>query len=320
MKKPLISVVMPVYNVSQYIERSILSVINQTYQAIELVIVNDGSKDNSVSIAEDLLEQHGFSYRLINQINSGVSSARNKGIKESHGEYVFVMDSDDIIHPKTIDTLHTICLNHKVDYAFSGYKSINQKDENPPINSFDDVLLRKGKDACQKYYRRKEKYIAPALFIKRTAIEEHNLFYDEECKFAEDDLYVWNVLAVAEKIAYFPQPLYGYVYHENSTMTSSTYEKYLTSYHCCKKLKMNVIDKSLNMCEWAELFVPRHMLGVIHAASKVLPFDEVEKLINDTSFYQESKKLLNSKSLSILIVLSMFHLSRPLFYQFLHRF
>ena len=320
MQKPIVSIIIPIYNVRKYIERCILSVINQTYKEIELIIINDGTKDDSIILATGLLEEYRYPYKLVDQNNSGVSVARNVGIRQSSGDYIFVMDSDDIIHPKAIEILCDICSTNNVDCVFSNYQIIDQNKDLQSINGREKIYIRTSKDACKKFFTRQEKYIAPALMIRRSVLVEKELYYDERCRFAEDDLFVWNVLAVTTKIAYYSGMLYGYVFHENSTMTSSSYDKYVSSYLACCELRKRVIDNSPNTSGMSDKFVARHMLGVIHAAAKVLDYEEFMKLIDSTSFRKESCKILLSKDLRITAILIQLFLSSRQFHKFCRKF
>ena len=96
LKKPVVSLIMPVYNVEKYLEKALRSVKNQTFKDFELIIVNDGSTDGSIDIIEKFCNENE-NFRLINQENQGPSVARNTGIKESVGEYIGFMDSDDYL-------------------------------------------------------------------------------------------------------------------------------------------------------------------------------------------------------------------------------
>lgn len=92
----LISIIMPVYNAEKYLNRSIESVMNQTYKNIEIILVNDGSTDASLTICSNY-QKADSRIKLINQKNSGVSAARNRGIDEATGTYIMFIDSDDYI-------------------------------------------------------------------------------------------------------------------------------------------------------------------------------------------------------------------------------
>lgn len=101
-----VSIITPVYNVEECIERSINSVINQTNKDFELLLIDDGSKDRSIDIAKDLLEKTDIDYKIITQKNSGVSVARNKGIEVAVGEYITFLDSDDYIDSRFIELMY----------------------------------------------------------------------------------------------------------------------------------------------------------------------------------------------------------------------
>ena len=95
---PKISVIIPVYNTENYLKECLNSVINQTFKDIEIICVNDGSTDNSLSILEEYARTDSR-IKIINQKNQGVSSSRNNGIKSARGEYIMFLDSDDLYKP-----------------------------------------------------------------------------------------------------------------------------------------------------------------------------------------------------------------------------
>lgn len=102
MEYPLVSIIVPVYNNEKYIERCLNSILNQTYTNIQIIVINDGSTDNSYKICKKYAEQDNRIF-LISQKNSGVSSARNTGLKEAKGEVLSFIDSDDWVHERFIE-------------------------------------------------------------------------------------------------------------------------------------------------------------------------------------------------------------------------
>ena len=99
-----ISVIVPIYNVEKYIDRCIKSIVNQTYKNLEIILINDGSLDKSGQIC-DTWESKDNRIKVIHQMNSGVSVARNTGLENATGEYVTFVDSDDYIEPKYCEIL-----------------------------------------------------------------------------------------------------------------------------------------------------------------------------------------------------------------------
>ena len=101
METALISVIVPVYNVAQYLEKSIASIQQQTYKNLEIILVDDGATDESGRLCEQIAEQDER-VLVYHKENEGLSQARNDGLKQAHGDYVIFIDSDDYIHPEMI--------------------------------------------------------------------------------------------------------------------------------------------------------------------------------------------------------------------------
>ncbi len=134
-KNDLVSIIIPCYNQAQYLEEAVLSAVNQTYPNIEIIIVNDGSSDNTQEVAEGLQNKYPDIIRIIKQKNQGLSEARNSGIRKSQGDYILPLDSDDTIAQDMISCCLRIMLESNVDLVSSdgqayGLKSyrINTKD------------------------------------------------------------------------------------------------------------------------------------------------------------------------------------------------
>ncbi len=126
-QKQLVSVVIPLYNAEKYIEETMQSILNQTYQNIEIIVVDDGSKDQSPTIVKELQRKHPEKVRYIHQKNQGVSVARNTGIEHANGEYVAFLDSDDLWHPSKIEKqVQSMHLNN-MDACYCGYMNFYEE-------------------------------------------------------------------------------------------------------------------------------------------------------------------------------------------------
>ena len=121
MKKILISVILPVYNAEKYLDNSIKSILSQSYKNIELIIINDGSSDNSKKICEKY-QKDDKRIRIINKSNKGVSAARNDGIKEAKGEYICFFDADDFLENDMIEKMVESAQANCSDIIISEYK------------------------------------------------------------------------------------------------------------------------------------------------------------------------------------------------------
>lgn len=115
-KLPLISVIVPIYNVETYLTNCINSILDSTYTNLEVILVDDGSTDNSNKICDEF-QTKDLRCKVIHQTNSGLSAARNTGLKEATGEYISFIDGDDFISPIMYETLYQAII--KDDYSFS---------------------------------------------------------------------------------------------------------------------------------------------------------------------------------------------------------
>lgn len=132
-----VSVIVPVYNVELYIRECILSIINQTFKDFEVVIVNDGSTDNSIKNIEDIINTYN-NVILINKENGGLSSARNEGLKIAKGDYIAFVDSDDYLQPNFLKNLYEEAIKNNLDISIGGYTK-------KYTNSLTEIYFRDGK-------------------------------------------------------------------------------------------------------------------------------------------------------------------------------
>ena len=124
MHEELISVIIPVYNTAEYLPRCLESVLNNTYRNLEVICINDGSKDNSIEVL-NAYAQKDSRIRVIDQENAGVSAARNRGLDEVVGEYIAFVDSDDWIHRQYFEVLLASARDHDAQIAICNYTMLS---------------------------------------------------------------------------------------------------------------------------------------------------------------------------------------------------
>ena len=155
MNNPLVTIGIPVYNVEPYIEKCLLSVLNQTYKNLEILVVDDLGTDNSMQIVEDLQKSHsqGSLIRILRHPqNRGIGEARNTIISQAKGKYLFFIDSDDFIELYTIDILLKEAETHNTDCVFSSCRRVDYKtNEELPTFTYTSRLEFFGKDAFANY-------------------------------------------------------------------------------------------------------------------------------------------------------------------------
>lgn len=276
MMKENISVVVPVYKSEQYIIGCLNSIVKQTYAPYEIIIVSDGCVDRSIELARSFLDGTDITYQVVEQQNQGVAAARNNGISKATGEWVIAIDSDDQLFPHTFELLMTHIKNE--DVATVGYDNNMNMTEEPRVLESDIVSLG-GKDVIDKFYKRECKFVSPAFLLKKSFLQNNEILYDEGCRFAEDDIYVWKVLCSTDRLLYIKKPLYNYIFHQGSTMTTSDVSKFFSVKEPSDRLDKCYIQTSARVGELKWAILLRHYIGLIHAAARVQTFKEYRSLI-----------------------------------------
>lgn len=171
-KKDLVSVIIPVYNVDKYLYKCMMSLFNQTYKNLEIIVVNDGSTDNSGKILEDL--KLFYDFILINKENGGLSSARNAGLDIATGEYIYFLDSDDWIDEGYIEEmLNRLKENPEYDLVHNSNVTNNYKHSSFSNIETDDAVIDPKKDTFFVFWG-----IWSCLF-KSSLIQNNNIRYIE---------------------------------------------------------------------------------------------------------------------------------------------
>lgn len=188
-KSTLVSVIIPCYNASHFIQKTIHSVLYQTYQTIEIIVVNDGSTDDSEHLIRAINDNR---IQLITKENSGVSDARNLGFKHSKGKYILFLDADDIISNNYLYSAVQVFEQHKqIDFCTYNIQYINEKDE--PIS----VPNKRGTyNAVQEEIAQFHPSVSacPSAYVyKRNSLEQNNIQFATNLKSPEDRHYLFQV-------------------------------------------------------------------------------------------------------------------------------
>ena len=218
--KPLISVIIPMFNVEKYIERCIQSLCKQTYENIEIILINDGSQDKTETICLNYLSDNRI--RLFSKENGGVSKARNFGLIKAHGEYIAFVDADDFVETHYIEFLYSGFINKNVDLVCcSYYKEYEINECNKIEFSFEKRIFSKEK-AINALYTEKafQGYLWNKLF-KKEIIDKYNIKFDERVKIWEDMLFCLEYLNQIKTAFCINKLLYHYIIRENSAMGNS---------------------------------------------------------------------------------------------------
>ena len=220
MSNPLISVIIPIYNVEKYLRRCLETVISQSYLNLEIILVNDGSTDTSGNICEEYAEEDSR-IKIIHKENGGLSSARNAGMKIANGDYIAFLDSDDFIHPKMYEVMLETLINTDSDMVISGICMIDDDDTESllfPLQcdfSKDYVVIEKDQILHQMVERDVVTVVQWNKLFKRAILVE--LEYPEG-KYHEDVYVIHQQLFRCNRITYLEAELYYYVQRCGSIM------------------------------------------------------------------------------------------------------
>ena len=221
---PKFSVIVPVYNVSRFLEKCIHSVLAQTYQDYELILVDDGSTDESGTICDRYAEE-APRIKVIHKKNGGLSDARNAGLEVATGDYYYFLDSDDYIAENLLEKTVTMLEEKKVDMVVFGYKKVLETgEETDSVTFLDREYAIKGEREKYNYFvhvllQYYQGWEAWDRVYKGDIIRSHNLrFVDNDKIFAEDLLFLMMYLLHAESIVGIKDQLHFYLTREESIM------------------------------------------------------------------------------------------------------
>lgn len=213
-----VSVIVPVYNGEKYIEKCLHSLINQTLKDIEIIVIDDGSKDNTNKI----LQKYKDKIKIIKQKNSGVATARNKGLEIATGEYIYFVDSDDWIEKDTLEKLYSKAIDNNYDCVMCNFWYINDNKKWPGVvtNKKDILNINDKKDYMIKMF--------PVIWNKIYKKEKILKFKFKNGVWAEDVEYLYRIISNIDNIGIVEDKLYYYYQRESSE--SRLYDKRVYDY------------------------------------------------------------------------------------------
>ncbi len=286
-----VSVIIPIYNVELYIEECLLSAIKQTLREIEIICVNDGTKDDSMRIVRQYAKEDERIV-IIDKENGGLSSARNAGIRKAQGEYVYFLDSDDYIAENMLEVLYDDCCKNGLDNIYFDAESFFESREL-------EVQHKHYKD----YYRRpsmfEEVVSGPELFAKmenlhlyrpsaclqmpkREMLLENNLFFYEGIVH-EDNLFSLQAIFSAKRTKHIATPFYKRRVREESIMTDGQEFRRSYGYYIC----ISEFNKFLKQFDFQDREIIRAinhrcyvMQGNAVRAIKTLSLEQLDELLS----------------------------------------
>lgn len=285
MNKIKVSVIIPVYNTEKYIADTLYSILGQTLREIEVIVINDGSKDNSLAILNEIASLD-TRIHVFDQPNRGQAIARNVGMQKAKGEYIYLMDSDDLLDKDALATCYEKCTRDDLDFVFFDAECFSDEGDNLSLPLTYD---RKGKIENRTYsglnmishlldingYR-----VPPWLYFIKTS-------YLRACQLSfvpgllhEDQIFIAELFVLAQRVGYIPQKFFRRRLRPNSIMTN--------------KYSMCNINTYYNMVLELQAFARNQNAEIKQTIHRVLKytFDPAMYMANTFSFKERMSILI----------------------------
>ena len=285
---PLISIIIPVYNASKFILNTLNILESQSYKNFEIIIINDGSTDNSLEILNEF-QRKNSNIIIYNQNNKGVSEARNKGIELSKGKFVTFLDSDDYFYPYFLEKMILIQKETNADLIYCGYNRINSsgKKQTMPCHFKEGNILI-------NYLDKKGYFHFSGMLINKKILIDNSINFEINCDIAEDLLFTVKLLSNFQCFC-IREHLFNYVQRTNSVMSSPwTQNEWLSDINVRKDILSYLIknynkDDKEKVLELASISVFLREISYLIDCLKNFKYKKIKNYIKETDFFAKEK-------------------------------
>jgi len=313
----LVSVIIPVYNSEMFLEDCLISVLDQTYSDLEVIVINDGSTDSSARVCDAMAESDPR-INVIHTQNQGVSQARNTGIDLSNGEYIVFVDSDDKMDQDGIEVMVNALVENDADLVVTGFVEHNIETGISEVQSsryaglYDAELIRNNilNDSFFGKNKNNLETSCWAKLFKREIIERHKIKFDPLLNYGEDTLFVFEYMLVA-KSSYFLNNFHPYIFFIHQRSASLQFEqnryqrrKYMISkYH---EILGREYKRNYNRIYFLMMLEAYYPLSKIsYSENKVLVKYELKNMLSDNKL-NESIKYVKKRTLTLREIVLLF--------------
>lgn len=296
MKKtlPKISIIVPIYNTQEYLNDCINSLLSQTYQNFEIILINDGSKDNSLDICRKFADRDARIV-IIDKVNTGVSDSRNRGLSVAGGEYITFTDSDDWVEPTYIQEMYENLVSHDADISICNWfrhkRQVKKSKQvrNIVVGSCSPLQALKDIFTAKRFLG----YCCNKLFKKEIL---GDLKFDTTTHYQEDMMFCYHYIKKCKKLVYTNKKLYHYIKTPKS----------ISGFHFSPK-KMSVLDGMQKVIEDARLYYPEiepYMVSWYYLCN-------IEMLFYVIRQKPKNRELINSLKINLEASYEAYHKIKP---------
>lgn len=295
---PKLSIIIPIYNTGIYLHKCIKSVLSQTIEDFELILVDDGSKDESGKICDEYAASDSR-VRVIHKENQGVSIARNTGIKEAKGEYIGFIDSDDWIDKDMYESMYLKAMEHNADIVMCDARTVydNKPSEPDTISGLPGSVLLKKSDVSPKILKEIAGSACRCIY-RRDVILNNEIIFPEGMPLSEDR--VFNILAMgcSNSLFYIKKSFYNRYIRKGSAV-SKYYENMLDIVLDVRERMQNALEKTWNDKEYIAEY-EKQMLQMV-----ILSLNNEFYKTNKKTFakkYKAIKKICDNETIKEIII------------------
>lgn len=270
-----VSVIVPVYNVELYVNRCVDSIINQKFKNFEIILIDDGSTDNSGKICDEYAQKYDI-IKVFHKKNGGLSSARNCGIDRAKGEYIAFIDSDDFIHHDMLSTLYNNIIKYNTDISMCDFLKVSDEKTNCILDIIKDetTIILSGEEAQYELYKEN-----PVEFVVAwNKLYRKKIFKDlryEEGRIYEDEFIIHKIFNKIKSIVYVHSRYYYYYIRDNSIVNS--------------KFNIKNLDATYALKDRADFY---HKIG-LEKLSEIADYNYVRRFFYD--YYKAKNELKDCK-------------------------
>ena len=293
-----VSVIIPVYNTEKYLSACIDSVLQQTDVSLEIILVDDGSKDSSGNICDNYAEKYD-NIKVIHIPNSGPATAKNIGLKQAQGNYIALTDSDDKMEPLMLCKMVSAGYEYDADIICCNYKQVDEQGHVSHLNSTNLQYVLNHEDGLIHFFSKNKIYSQCwTKLYKRQMLVDNNIENDPGLRTDEDFIFNIRAFIKARTTVIVDEPLYEYT-HRSSSLAHAYYKKNISQYIDNRIQRVQVTQDAVKneteiVKEWSIVHIIMYyneLLGKVASFPELHSDKRIRKIIN---YIRYNKQILDS--------------------------